>query len=140
MTEQQQKNTGETSKKEDVSVLFPEAKVGDIIIKPWGFGMLFDISGSLEKVLDKVEEKGINLAPESGFIPYTTFARLFTIAGSEVLKIIALTIDMSEEEVKKLDMDTGIKIVMIIYQQNKEVIKKSLAPLLSPTSKKEKKV
>ena len=125
-----EENSSKEKPKRDEEILFPEAKVGDITVKPWSFGMLFDISGSLEKVLDKIEDKKVDLTPEGGFIPYTTFARLFTIAGPEVLKIISLTIDMPENEVKDLDMDTGVKIAMIIYQQNRETIKNALTPLL----------
>lgn len=124
----EKKNQNQVSNKKDEEVLFPEVDISGIIVKPWSFGMLFDISGSLEIVLDKVEEKGIDLS--TGFIPYTTFARLFTIAGPEVLKIISLTIGKEEDEVKKLDMDVGVRIAMIIYQQNREIIKNALTPLL----------
>jgi len=138
MTTQKKKETSQSqvSGKKDEDVLFPEVDIDGIIVKPWSFGMLFDISGSLEIVLDKVEEKGIDL---TGFIPYTTFARLFTIAGPEVLKIISLTIGKEEEEIKELDMSTGVRLAMVIYQQNKEIIKNALAPLLKEKEEEEEK-
>ena len=119
-------------KKSDEEILFPEAKVGGKIIKPWSFGALFDLSESLEIVLDKVEEKGIDkdFEENSGVMPYTTIARLFTIANKEVLKIIAYTLGEDEAEVKKLSMIDGVKIAMIIFNQNRETIKNALAPLL----------
>ena len=120
-------------KKSDEEILFPEAKVAGKVIKPWSFGALFDLSESLEIVLDKVEEKGIDKEFESnsGIMPYTTIARLFTIANKEVLKIIAYTLGEDEVEVKKLSMVDGVKITMIIFNQNKETIKNALIPLLA---------
>ena len=127
--------SGEPKKKSDEQILFPEAKVGDITIKPWSFGKLFDLSILLEVVLDKVEEKKINLDFESGIIPYTTIARLFTIASPEVLKIMSITLDKSEEEVRELGMEDGMKIAMVIYQQNSETIKEGLGELLNASEK-----
>ena len=127
--------TGETKKKSDEQILFPEAKIGDITIKPWSFGKLFDLSILLEVVLDKIEEKKINLDFTSGVIPYTTIARLFTIASPEVLKIMSITLDKSEEEVRELGMEDGMKIAMVIYQQNSETIKEGLGELLNASEK-----
>jgi len=128
---QKKPQTGDTKKKSEEQILFPEAKVGDITIKPWSFGKLFDLSVLLERVLDKVEEKKIDFNFESNIIPYSTIARLFTIASPEVLKIISITLNKSEEEVKELGMVEGIRIAMVIYQQNSEIIKNGLSPLLN---------
>lgn len=113
-------------------VLFPEVKIGDIEVKPWSFGVLFSISGMLERILDKMEEKGLDLGSEDVgvFIDYRKMARLFTIASPEVLKIISLTVDKSEEELKELPIDTGIKIAITIYAQNMEIIKNAISSAL----------
>jgi len=126
-------NKKEEKKKEEKSeeeILFPEVKVGSFVVKPWAFGKLFELSPSLELVLDKMGEKGISIDNlfQSEIIKYSTLARLFTIASSEVLKIIATTLDKTEEEIKDLDMADGIKIVTIIFKQNREVIKNALSP------------
>lgn len=110
--------------------LFPEAKVGNIIIKPWSFGKLFDVSPSLERVLDRIDEKGISDLFEKEFISYVSMARLFTIASKEVLNVIATTVDLDEEEIRNLSIEDGIKLAIIIFQQNKETIKNALSPLL----------
>jgi len=127
-----QPQTGGTKKKSEEEILFPEAKVGDIIVKPWSFGKLFDLSVLLEHVLDKMEEKKINLDFGSGVVPYSTIARLFTIASPEVLKIISITLNRDEKEIRDLNMANGIRIAMIIYQQNAEIIKNELSSLPSP--------
>ena len=118
----------------DESVLFPEAEVDGIEIKPWSFGMLFEVSPSLEAVLDKMDAKGLTqkLDESGGFLSWSLIARLFTIAGPEVLKIIALTTKKSEEEVKELDMDTGMKIAVVIFNQNKERITNALKNVFGP--------
>ena len=115
----------------DEQVLFPEVKVGDITLVPWNFGMLFEISNMLDEVLDKVNQKKLNIELFSGsMISYETIARLFTIASSPMLQIIAKTINKEIEEVKALSMEDGIKIAYIIIKQNWTSIKNVLTPLL----------
>ena len=122
----------EINKKTDEEILFPEITIEGEVLKPWSFGKLFDLSPMLESVIDKMEAKGIDLDFNKEFIPYLTLAKLFTIATSEVLKIISITLDKPEEEIKKFDMQKGVKIAMGVYEQNKEVIKNALSPLLIP--------
>ncbi len=121
-------------KKTDEEVLFPEAKVGDIVIKPWSFGKLFELAHWLDAVLEKAENKGLvgdfEKATTTGFLSYVSMAKLFAIASDEVLEIIASTVDRSKDEIKSLDMTDGVKIAITIFQQNKETIKNALAPLL----------
>ena len=120
------------NKKEDEEILFPEVKVKDYVIKPWSFGILFDISEMLEGILDKLDEKNIKLDSmfsDEGFISYTNILRLFTIASKDVLEIIAITLDVDKEELKGLDMSDGIKIATVIYKQNSEMfVKNFMAP------------
>ena len=123
------KKTNET----DEEILFPEFKVAGITVKPWSFGMLFELSAMLDAVIQKVEQKGMVDDLTSGFISYITMAKLFTIASDEVLKIISLTTGVSEDEIKALDISDGVKLSMAIYEQNKKTIKNGLAPLLQKT-------
>ena len=120
-------------KKTDEEILFPDAKVGDIVIKPWSFGILFDISTMLEQVLDKMDEKNMLVDPVAGFISYVDMVRIFTIANQELLKIIAITVEKNIEDIKKLSMEDGIKIAMIIYKQNSTTLKNVLSSLFPTT-------
>jgi len=122
--------TTKKKSKDDEAVIFPEAKVAGITVKPWSFGMLFELSTMLDSVIQKVEQKGMVDDLTSGFISYITMAKLFTIASDEVLKMISLTTGKKEEEIKALDISDGVKLAMVIYEQNKETIKNGLAPLL----------
>ena len=120
--------------KDDESVLFPEEEIGGVTVRPWSFGVLFDIAPSLEIVLDKIDEAKLfeKIESSEGFITWPLMARIFTIAGPEVLKIISLTIEKPLEEVKKFDMDTGMKIAVCIYNQNKDRIFNALKNVFGP--------
>lgn len=117
-------------KKTPEEILFPEAKIGDIVIKPWSFGKLLDVSIALEKVLDKAEKKKINLIDTDSLFEPAMVARLFTLASKELLEVIALTINKKPTEVKDLDMEQGIAILLVIVKQNWTIIKNVLSPLL----------
>lgn len=126
-------------KKSDEGVLFPDVKVGDIIVKPWTFGMLFELSEPLDRIITKVEDRGLDIEFEKGILSYVTMAKLFTIASSEALEIICKTLDKPDEEVKELGMEDGIKIALIIYNQNKESIVSSLKNAFSSSPKEKNK-
>ena len=112
-------------------ILFPEAKIGNLVIKPWSFGILFEISTILETVLDKMDKKGLSLDDIDDFVSYSFMLKLFTIASPELLKIVSVTIDQDEEEVKKLSMQDGIATVIVIAKQNWTTIKNAVSPLLN---------
>jgi len=122
----------------DEQTLFPEAKVGENVIKPWSFGMLFEISDIVDAVITKVNEKGLTaeLFTED-FIAYDNVAKLFTIAANPLLTLICKTLDKDEEYVKGLSMTDGIEITLIIGKQNWTTIKNALAPLLEKPVKEE---
>ena len=115
----------------EYETLFPEAKVGDIIIKPWSFGMLFKISDVLGSIIDKAEKRNILQDFEKETTTYVLMAKLFSLAGPELLSIISLTINMSQSEVEAFDMATGIKIALIIFNQNKDMIMNSIKNVFS---------
>ena len=114
--------------KNETEILFPEAKVGDITIVPWSFGTLFDISDLLDEVITKIEEKGI--AIETEFISYITMAKIFTLASSQVLKIMSITLSKPQKDIKALPMEDGIKIAAIIARQNWTVLKNAFSQIL----------
>jgi len=104
------------------------------VVKPWTFGILFEISSSLEAILDKAEDTGLvkKIEEAGGFLSYTILARLFTVASPHVLHVMAITLGKTEEEIKALDMSTGIQIATTIYNQNKATITNSLKNVFGP--------
>ena len=119
----------EEIKKTDEEIIFPEAKVGEITIKPWSFGILFKISTMLETVLDKMDDKKIFVDPVAGFISYFDMLRVFTIANKEVKTIIAITVGKPEEDIEMLSIEDGVKIAMIIHKQNSTILKNVVSSL-----------
>jgi len=116
-------------KKSEEEILFPEAQVGEITIKPWSFGMLFDISDDLDKLIETLDDKGILVSFENDFISLSVIMKLFTVANQELMNIIVKTTKVDEPVIKDLPIDDGIRIVYIIAKQNWETIKNAVAPL-----------
>jgi len=126
--------------KSDESILFPDVKIGEINVKPWSFGMLFEISPYLEQVIDKAEASGLvkKLEESGGFLSYTIMARVFTIASPHILEILSITTGKDKEYIKALDMESGMKLAVTVYNQNKGTITNSLKNVFSPPVKKER--
>jgi hypothetical protein len=122
-------------KKNDEKVLFPEIIIGKYTLKPWTFGTLFTISEQLGIVVEKAEQRNLveELNNSSGFLPYTTLVKLFSIAGPEVLKIMSITLEVSEEEIQKLSLEEGMHIAYSIFDQNKTTILGSISKMFTPT-------
>ena len=120
-----------TNTKTEESILFPEVKVGDIVIKPWSFGKLFDLSLLLDKALTKLDESGADIekALSESTISYLTIAKFFSLVSEEILDVISITLDKDKEEIKKLSMEDGIKTAFVIFNQNKEIIKNAFSSL-----------
>lgn len=119
-------------KKSEEQVLFPDVEIEGIKVRPWSFGILFEISSLIEEVLDKAEEKGIDLDFKEDFISYSTIAKLITLASEPLLKIMAITTGASEEDLRSKSLGTGINILATIYLQNSEQVKNALG-LQTPT-------
>ena len=120
-------------KKSEEEILFPDVKIGKYTVKPWSFGKLFEISSLLESVLDKIEKKGLDklFTSTESVVSYTTIARLFTICSAELLELIAMTVGASEDNIKELSMQDGVKTALIIYRQNSEIIKNVVSTTLA---------
>ena len=119
-----------SKKPSDEQILFPDTEIAGIKVKPWSFGKLFDISDSLETVIDKLEERKLDeilVRPEVNIID---FAKLFIIAKKEVLRIISITVDKDEAELRDLSIEDGVKLGYAIFVQNRDSIKNAFGPLL----------
>ena len=117
--------------KPEEAILFPEVKIGDIVVKPWTFGKLFKLANILDTAISKLEDGGIDIEKvfSGDTIPYTLIAKLFSMISDEVFEVIKISVDMSEEELANLDMSTGIKLAFTIFNQNKEAIKNAFTSL-----------
>ena len=133
-----------TKKKSDEEILFPEQKIAGISVRPWSFGELFLIADPLERVLDKIVDSGMSdiLVDENGEfqLDYFSIARLFTLASQELLDIISETLGIEKEKVEALSATDGIAIVLLMFQQNKEMLVNAIKNALSSPLKKKTKL
>ena len=135
-----------TKKKSEEEILFPEKTISGIKVKPWSFGELFVIADPLDRVLDKIEESGLGekLIDDEGEVQfdYLSLAKLFTLASKELLAVISETLHVDEEKVKELSAADGISIVMLMFNQNKEMLVNAIKNAFSspPKSKLQKKL
>ena len=85
-------------KKSETEVLFPDIEVDGITVKPWSFGMLFELSEHLAVVIDKCEQKDIDkifrFDRDNLDIKIVDAIKLLHIAGPEIKAIVAKTISL----------------------------------------------
>jgi len=119
----------EELKKSDEEILFPEAKVGDFVVKPWTLGQLLKINPHIEKVFAKLEEKRIKLTLENvnDFIVDLYFAAL-----PEVVEIMAISLDVDQEKLHSLQLKEVVQLIYTIFIQNQENLKNVLSLLQMP--------
>jgi len=121
----------------DEEILFPDQEIGGITVKPWSFGALFSITDPLERILNKIDDTGLAeklFLEKTGnvTVDYISMARLFTLAGTELLQIMTKTLKVDQDTVEALSIEDGIKIVMLMYMQNKTIITNALKNAFSP--------
>jgi len=135
MTEEKKRK----KRKSDEEIIFAQEEIAGFKVKPWSFGVLFEISEMLDAIFTKLDHRGVDLKFDfsEGFASdLPKFIRIAAIAAPEVKAIIAITVDATEEEIEELDMKVGIKLLTTIFKQNFEIIKNALG--LSLVMEKEK--
>lgn len=117
-------------KKTDEEILFPTVKVGDIEVKPFSFGVLFQVSSYLEIILNKIEQNNILLATDIG-LNVQGIVKLMSLCGEEIVKVLSLATGVEEDKVRNLSVDKGVLLAKTVFEQNSDIIKKSLAALMT---------
>jgi hypothetical protein len=118
-------------KKPEEQILFPEADVDGVIVKPWSFGMLFKVAPLVDNIISNIEAKNIDLESATLMISWPVLTKIFVCAASDILKVISMTVDISEEEVQNFPMEKGVKLALTIFRQNSQTIKNAFG--LNPT-------
>lgn len=122
-------------KKTEEEILFPDVEVAGIIVKPWTFGKLFQISNDLDELINILDEKNILLSLENDLVSMSLIMKVFTIATGPLMNLITKSADVDEEKINSLTMEDGIKLVYTIFYQNWETIKNAMTPLLISKNK-----
>ena len=106
-------------KKSDEEILFSGAEINGFKIKPWSFGILFEISEELDKIIYKLN---LIIDNKKAITNYTTLLKLLTLVSDDLLFIISKTINLSKDKIKSLKLIDGISIIIAIYKQNIDII------------------
>lgn len=106
-------------------ILFPEANVEGIILKPWTFGVLLDVNPFIEAIFLTLEAKGIVLDRLS--IGFKEIQAIYFAAAPQLLRVIVLSTGKDEEYLRNLDLKIIIKLVYVIWNQNSENLKNALS-------------
>lgn len=119
-----------SEKKSDEAILFPEVTIPELeglVLRPWTFGNLLDVNPFLEAIFERIESKGILL--DFTMIGIKEIKELYFAAAPQLLKIICITTNKSEEEIRNLDLKIIAKLLYIIWNQNGENVKNGLSLL-----------
>ena len=116
-------------KKSDEEILFSAVKIGDIEVKPFSFGVLFKVSSYLEVILDKIEKNNITVVTDTG-LNIAGIVKLMSLCGEDIIKVLALTTGVEEDKVRELSVDNGVLLAKTVFEQNADIVKKSLAILM----------
>ena len=107
--------------KTETEILFPEKKVNNYELEPWGLKEISLVAPIINKAIGKCKDKGINLKTEH---LSTAFLDILPLIYDEVLEIIAITTGDSIENIISIKpRSDGAVIAMTILYQNMEYIK-----------------
>jgi len=118
-------------KKSEEQILFPEAVVDGITVKPWSFGMMFKVAPLVDSIITKIEAKGIDLDSDTLTLSWPVITKIFVCAADEIIKVISMTIEKPKEEIETFGMETGVSLALTIFRQNSQTIKNAFG--LNPT-------
>jgi len=115
---------------DEVAALLPEVEIGPYKIKPWSFGRFKKVYPALAGIVPVLKALDLDLTP--GKAQEVLQEKAGAIIGAilpSLTPLIALTLDLGEEEVDALDFDQAAAIGLTIISQNLGRIKNSL-PLI----------
>jgi len=119
----------------EMDVLLSEAEVGPYKIIPWSLGRFKKVLSPLLLLLKPLKEMGLTLEMDEAAFKKFILEKgieiiLLVPEGLEALtKIIAGTLDISEQESQEIDLDLSVAILVAIISQNIQRLKNSL-PLI----------
>jgi hypothetical protein len=116
-------------KKSEEEILMPEMEFKGFKIKPWTLGKLKQINPHLEKIIEKLDKKGIKLTLDN---VQDNVASLYFAAVDSVVAILALSLNTAEKNLEELTISDTISLIYLIYRQNEESVK-NVSSLLQMT-------
>jgi hypothetical protein len=120
----------EVEEKSEEAILFPELEIDGYTIRPWTLGKLRKVNPCLERVLAKLENKGIKLTLDN---IEDNLLDLYFAAVDEIITILSISLDVEEQELESIPIPQAIRLIFLIYKQNEDSIK-NVSSLLQMTS------
>ena len=124
----------EKKKKTDEQILFPDMKVEaggkEYILSPWNLGELVEVTPILEKIFVKLDEKGTKVDFEN--ISFDVIKNVYFAATPQLIDLIAFSVDLGEDEVKKLSVPDALSLAMGIFSVNMESFNSFLSLFFAP--------
>jgi hypothetical protein len=112
--------TETTKNKTEDEILFPELEIDGYIIKPWTLGKLRKVNPHIEKVLETLKNKKVQLSTEN---IESHIMDVYFAAIPEMISILAISLDKEEEDLEDIPIPQAIKLVYLVYRQNEDSIK-----------------
>jgi len=111
-------------KQPETEVLFPDMVIDGVRIRPWTFDQFIDllpIFRELAEYLKKsgIEVKDVNEAVDDPSKMMDLIMALAPLAG----KVVAVSVGVTEEEVRGWAADKAIRVLIVIFTQNANRLK-----------------
>ena len=116
--------------KSEEEILFPEIEIDGFTIRPWTLGKLRKVNPCLERVMEKLEKKGVKLSLDN---VETNLLDLYFAAVDEILTILSISLDVEEEKLENIPIPQAIRLIFLVYKQNEDSIK-NVSSLLQMTN------
>jgi len=128
--EEQDEEEDEFKGKSEEEILFPEIEIDGFKIRPWTLGKLKRVNPCLERILGKLENKGIKLTLDN---IENNLWDLYIAAIDEIITILSISLDVEEEKLEDIPIPQAIRLIFLVYKQNEDSIK-NVSSLLQMTS------
>ncbi len=111
--------------KTETEILRPDVEVAGFKIRPWSFDQFFDVLPMFVRGAEILKDSKISLESLEKLGREDPKKIVATLSAFRPIipDVVALTLGMKQEEVRKLDFDKVISITLVILIQNAERIK-----------------
>jgi len=116
--------------KSDEEILFPDIEIDGFTIRPWTLGKLRQVNPCMERVLEKLEKKGVKLTLDN---LEDNLLDLYFAAVDEIITILSISLDVEEKKLESVPIPQAIRLIFLIYKQNEDSIK-NVSSLLQMTT------
>ena len=100
--------------------IFSVEQIGKFRVKPLSFGKLTLIAPDLIPLVDKIQTVMPHIAT-TDMLSLKDVFKLALMLLPDLVPIMAKILDVSEDEIKELPADEGVKLAVTIWSMNKDI-------------------